>query len=839
MKEKKKLTQRLIIWGLVVAVLVTGLYMVFGRTSEATAIKLAELPVLGFFGIRDESTTETDIRRVEIELNNTLISQDYAVKLFLATEDNYDHMIDTAKNVISAYKENKDGAGYGFTYSFDYATSTFSYECGEDIVTPSFVYNQDTIMETLEADKDIFPNVLSMDIVLYTDYDKYYDDAMASRLVDLDTYLSTSGGTANDLTKTISQEFLEAVRVGSTKGNTSVFGIPSVHEVGQYEFMVFDQEVLDKYSAMIKSEKPGSVGFSKQQMYSLEDLEDYLRYITAANSAEGTDDADKLIPMLNTPSTCGVLELTDGGALGVSASGEIMLPYSYALYTDYYATITEYRSLGYVVNDDTRSLRIATEDDIVNEEYAVAFFCGTISEMKSLVEKAAGDDADNPERQLVYNIYSYPIATSQEIGEAIFAISSGTGYGNADNEKNAVNFIRLLNGNVGGSDIKNILLYGGDNVHYSLSNDGKVIPVQTYDDGVDMTYSMSDVYTGHTFHALPSDVKGISAETIANASEHNSNLVLSLLAGYSPTEKTFTIKDYAGHSTTLNDTPIVFEDENGESVTLELSYFDAIEEVVAEFYSAYVSGYLFYVDANSDEYRNTQDSAMLARLEDEMLDEFKASVQENYYDEKWAALTAEEIASYEEQAKVNTESELKEQFKNEILAERQAAAEEKGETNYSTNVTDEEIQARLDAYDSTLLATKIKEKYTTLVESAIKVEYVAYTSSYDYTLLIDNYVASAEYLAERDARFDSEYDDLLSETLHSQLSDSILNYGSEVVVPAINAKFAEINAEFIALLTVHYPYVDVDEDITLYTTFEDAFLGLYQSQYYTLKGQPS
>ena len=78
---KKKKSRAKIILGTVAIVVVVALVVVFfvSNRKGAEELNLADIPVITFFGITGNSTTEEDIIAVERDLNTVLITDGYAV----------------------------------------------------------------------------------------------------------------------------------------------------------------------------------------------------------------------------------------------------------------------------------------------------------------------------------------------------------------------------------------------------------------------------------------------------------------------------------------------------------------------------------------------------------------------------------------------------------------------------------------------------------------------------------------------------------------------------------------------------------------------------------------
>ncbi len=830
MKKQKKLVKRIVALGLV-AVLVAALCVfIFGRNNDTvTKIVLPEIPVISYFGITGETTTEEDIIVVERDLNNTIMTNGYAVKLFLAPESRYNHMLETAKQVIEAYKEDPKT-----TYTFDYATSTFTPV--SDGESNYIRYDQDVVMHKLEAGENIYPNTLSLDVVLYTDYDEYYLDASEGKLVDLDAALTNAEGEMISLNKSIPAVFLNAVKVGETEAAASVYGIPTVRAVGQYEFLVFDQDVLDYYSELlttpVEGEENYEFGFSKNQMKYFAELEEYLRYVKQHAGPDGNE----IIPLLNTPSTFTIdadykIEMLEGNSLAADTNGYIMSPYTnITKFVPHYVTVTKYRSLGYIADvfdaeaETAEEKKALLEEKMLNETFATAFYTGTVGEIEKLIKEAAGENGEG--KNLVYNIYSKPIATSQEICQALFCIHGANGYGNADYESYAVNFIRLLNGVNGEVDIKNLLLYGANGVNYTLNNNGEVVLPTVIEGQEGQTYSMDTLYTGHTFHAFPSADKGITVEGIELEKQHNQALEESFLSGFSLAVRTYAVKDYEGNTISIEG----------------VDYQAVLNSVVDQFYSDYVNGKLFAVDATNPEFLQENEEKIRETIEEAIIAEYKKYLVDTKTEAVRAEIVADEdfISEKTSSAQTIAQDMLYEATMNAMIAEYKEKQEATGGTvdpNYAPD--SEAIKKAVEEnkyFPATYIDTLFEDELNKFIDMELRSRMSGYENTLEFGSLMDAYLTSEEFAAEKEERYAEDYDDYLGKYLEQTVSEKIENFAMVDFYSIVEEQFAIANSQRIAEIAREYPFVDVS-GLTFCFTYNEAKT-LFENQYYALKGEP-
>ncbi len=655
--KKKNLIKKLIIWCLIIGIIAGGVFFLISRgNKDQEKIVLEEVPVFSVYLPTGDTTTESDILSVERDINNILLVEcNCAVKFYMAPESRYQTMLESAKKVITAYNENKSLASpLPFSYSFDYATSTFDYKCDETVEEKYVVYNSDTVIELLDDGVEIYPNAPSIDIALFTNYSDYYDAYKNGEIVRLDTALSAE---IKELKQSIPAALFSALTTEAN--NMGIYGIPTVRPIGDYEYMVFDKDLLDKYSV------------DKNQMLDLEDLESYLETVYAG-------EAGAVTPLLNPPSTMYSEMYNEKHSIGVTDNGAMYFAYTDAAFQKYYTTISRYRSLGYMGEGD------ANMDDA---SFAVAFFKGSQAELEAYIENSdknlvfnGGDDGSKP--------FAYPVATDTEVGEAVFSIFNTpySYYGAAssttlsDSQKRAVDFLRILNKK--SASVKNILLYGAPSIHYTLSDtDNSVIFVK------DNTYSMKNYHTGNAFHALVCNEEGynVTEQWIADGMAHNLGLINTKFSGFHLDAASFVVND------------------GGETIFIEgIDYLAIIDQICDKYYEDYLNGTIGMIDINAfNESAAVQiRQSIIDSIVGERQDEFEAAKTEEYRQEILnnpsalqsliAAATGSVDVDIQEDAKKLLEEELRKKY------EPFGYTEEEITNKLAVDLTDDAINAYIE-----------------------------------------------------------------------------------------------------------------------------------------------
>ena len=117
------------------------------------------------------------------------------------------------------------------------------------------------------------------------------------------------------------------------------------------------------------------------------------------------------------------------------------------------------------------------------------------------IEKGSYQDKAYWESQgYICNVSSYPKATSSEAFSSAFGILKSNDINNSDGlvitasecERRAMQIIYAINTN---SDVRNLLQYGVENTHYTLTEENVVNPIEG------SSYKMNILYTGNAFLA--------------------------------------------------------------------------------------------------------------------------------------------------------------------------------------------------------------------------------------------------------------------------------------------------------------------------------------------------
>ena len=403
--------------------------------------------VYTLYTICEDSTTEEAIKQVELALNRiTAYQLGIGIKLVMVTEDKYDALVEEKLAEIQAYeeekerkeKEAKENKKKNNSEAASDTASDETSEAAQDVLTA------DRLIEMLENGEELTFEDPRLDIFLVRGFDRYVDLVGRGKLAELDEKLSSEAKLIKDK---VYPTFLSAAKVTNASGKQKTYGVPMNTAIGEYEYVVFDEELLDKYE------------IDAMTMNTLEDLEYYLRIIK--------ENEPDVVPLANAfDSTYCTYIFSDGFPAMVKEDGVVVNPYEDDTALEYYTYISRYRSLGYL------------DDSATDKRFAVKFVKGTFEDLEAL-EKQTG-------RNYVSAVHSYPVPTNENTLQNLFCINSNV---QKDKLTEAAQLLALIETS---SEVANILAYGIENENYQLDDNGQVVRLND-------SYVVNSNYIGNAF----------------------------------------------------------------------------------------------------------------------------------------------------------------------------------------------------------------------------------------------------------------------------------------------------------------------------------------------------
>lgn len=737
--------------------------------SDTQDIEDTIIPVYTFYGIKGEGTTDEAVRSVELAINRVLMSRyTFAVDFRLFFEDEYEEALDEA---LEEYEE----------YQNSGIKTTVSLESGEE---DPYAYTEDKIIEMLESGEDFELQVPRVDVLICKDSDHYFRLANEGKLAYIDTTLENEGK--------ILSEYIHPTLFSLAKIGRRTYGVPNNVALGQYEYILFDKEYLDKYK------------FDYSTMKTMEDLEEYLAIVKEGEKDSGTD----VIPLkdVGTPLEYEFLFddnmsfyiepfTTDSGI----DTGKIYSIYdsntSY-LIDNYAELIAKYRSLGYIDAKDAE-----------HDSFAVTFFKGTPFDIADL-EKETGKEYE-------YVVYKTPTATTASL-DTVYSISNGS-------TNDITTVIDIIVAMFTDSQIKDYFYHGISGEHYIVDDYGYIEPIVNGESGK-YEYVMANQYTGNIY--LASLKQGETDQTTDFIKELNLSATLSLSSGFSYVPKTIT---------------------KGDKSITEPNYVEIIEQSLKDSFVGILDGSYGIVDY--DEFSASCEEKLREEAIKNTETAFSESLINAHIATKADYFESQEFMDKMLQDATNQFNELMHNtaitvVKNEITSEVKSAnpdaTDEEINAAIEAGLTDERIQAYIDEkYTAEMIQANIEQTKTNLINIEKNNVTKVFKETSEYIDTLANYLNSEQYAADVEAYIASNGDDYVYSRWLRQINAEITKKATEFHTQAKNALEAEIkkfNEEAKSTLGLTEDEAQSKLDVTSYLEF---FENRLESQYYLVYQDPS
>ena len=706
----------------------------FVSCSHEADIEEKEAKVYTLYTITEESTTPEAIRQVELALNRTIFYRlGIIVKLEMVTEDKYDELIESKFDEIEKYKEDKKKQDQEKRKHKKDKDKKDDEEEKKDILTG------DKIISLLEEGKDIPLSEPRLDIFLVRGYDKYYDLATNKKLAALDEKLNNE---AKALRSAIHSTFFTAARVGK-----NVFGIPINTAIGEYTYLAFDKEYIDKYHIDPKTFK------------TMEDLQDYLALIKA--------NEPDVIPLEKAMPSAEINFLSnDGFPAIVTPSGYVNKAYEDPALLDYFAMISRYNALGY----------FSSESKADEKRYAVRFITGNEDSITQL-EKDTG-------REYMTSIYSNPVATNENTIDNIFCVSK---YVIANELTDVMELVNALNTD---KDLMNILTYGVKGEHYILNDDNQV-------ERLNDNYMMNPQYTGNSF--ITYTVAGENPDKWKNAIKQNQDSIVSKSLGFTIDYKRFKYKDPENGNKEVE----IFEPNYIDIINsvVDKYYPKLMDGTAVEF--DYQSVYQSAVDEINTLIHKDLEELYVKRLQAEYAPKIKDDIINKRGDKIYKEVKESYISDLKEYLAGGP---LRDKLSDECLEENPDATEEDVEKYIEEHLTDEYINENLYyKYSEEEVNANIQEIFDNTIAEEIATETERFMETSTYKKALKDLLTSEEYTVALDkmlkfdapSRINKRFDEMIAEYMTPYIETMVKEMSKEIET-AVN-KFIDDNAERLGL----------------------------------------
>ena len=407
---------------------------------------------LNMYILTEKETDPEQAKAVQMAINEILLpNYKTTMKINYLTEDEYWDAIDAMEADTIAYEEKVAAEAAAAKAAAKEANlnknkkDTSDEQTAEDQKTEEQVDQEfnNLIDDVFESD-DIVLEHPQLDIFVVNSPEKYESLVSEGRLTALDQYITLEN-------KTLTSYVYPTFFTGAKLSTTQTYGIPVNKPIGEYEYFVFNKELLDKY------------GYNADDMKTFDSLEGYLSVISANEPG--------VVPLAHAeePQFFEYYK-TEGGAMGIGSDLVLRSAFSdgYAEEVrDHFATIRRYRTAGYLPAEYVDGTPFAVD---IRRGYGYS------------PEEWSREDGT----EYTCTMYKHPIATNDNTLDSIFVVSA-----QSKNPSRAAEIVSLFNTN---SELINLLQFGIEGTHYYLNSDTGKIRINP-----NGGYVMNSNYTGNYY----------------------------------------------------------------------------------------------------------------------------------------------------------------------------------------------------------------------------------------------------------------------------------------------------------------------------------------------------
>ncbi|MBR0231579.1 MAG: hypothetical protein IJQ53_05075 [Clostridia bacterium] len=441
--------------------------------------------VYTLYMIVEDSTTPEAVHEVELALNRTIFYRLSAiVKLIPLHEDEYNETVDDMIAQTEAYLLEKKNKNKKNNSAVSDETSAASSEETEDDVS-KLVKTGDWWLDELTAGREIELDHPQIDIFLAPGYERYYSLAFNGKLSALDEKLNNE---AKALKSSIHSTLLTAAKV-----NKKTYGVPVNTAIGEYTYLIFDKELLDKYSV------------DPHTIRKMSDIKEYAQTLK--------ENEPDVVPVMGPFPSAEIDFLVEDGFPAIVDNKYVLPAYETASVKSYLAMMARYRTLGFFENGEGKT----------GEEARCAIRIETAS-LDSLKAKYGEED-------YAFTLYSNPIATNENTIENTICVSATV------NSSNLTKVMQIVTAIYTDPDLMNLLTYGVKDMHYVVNERGQI-------ERLNNDYIVRPEYVGNCF--ITSTLLDDDAGKWQKAIQQNQDARVSGTLGYTSTPVSFKYNDENG-----------------------------------------------------------------------------------------------------------------------------------------------------------------------------------------------------------------------------------------------------------------------------------------------------
>ena len=708
----------------------------FASCQKVANLDGTEVSVYTLYTIVDEATTDEAINQVELALNRILFYRlGVILKLETVTADEYEKLIDDKLAEMEAYQLQKKSGNITTDYSST-DDDLEGYDGGKGY------YTGDDILDILADGKDIPLSEPRLDIFLVQGYDKYYELASTGRLAQLDEKLNNE---AKALKSYIHETLFTAAKV-----DNKTFGVPVNNAIGEYTYLVFDKEILDECK------------IDPNTLESMEDLQDYLKMVS--------EKYPDVVPLKNAMGPTNIGFLSQEGFPAFVNNGAVAEAYKFSNFKNYYAMIARYKALNYLA--DSVETEDGTED---NNRYAVRIEKGNID----TIEARLADTG----YEYKYSMYSVPVATNENTIDNIFCVSE---YVVSSDLTDVMKIMTAINTD---PELMNILTYGVENEHYTLTDDGQV---ERRNDNPNNVYIIDTNHVGNAF--ISYTLKDENPDKWNNAIKQNHDAVASPSLGFTSSLQNFKYKETLGNVSALNAVDLLYACGGSAELTIktevkEPDYIALINSVVDKYYPALLSGTAveFDYDALYEQAKKEVEEEYKSDLTDiyetsKLIPYYKDLFKTRIENKEGATLLEEKLLENQEYFFNETRKDERNSLKNKYTEENPEATQEEINAYINEVLTDEYITSKMPEYGYTdeYIRELSETECKTEIDERVEEELEAIQGTSEYSNRLKSMLGSAEFKKdlEQKIQFNAEAD--IQAKIDAQITTLIDEYTAKI-----------------------------------------------------------
>ena len=385
-------------------------------------------------------------------------------------------------------------------------------------VTDEYVTNEYGVSELK------YPEILDsqLDIVYIEGFDQLYDLATAGHLLNLNEHIAPTGK-AKVLTDVIPSQLFTY-----TKIDKATYGIPNNRVVGNYTYLLVKKDVVTgdaNGDGVVSNDEISGSYYNFSDIATFFDCEKVIEYV----KSNRTD----LVPVLESFDNPYIHYWSEDGSFSVLGSKKSFVSQASDFNTQYYFnnifSVPEFVNFELMMKKFDNNGYFATDAaaSAESQNFAVAVMTGD----SAILDKYS----DNYYIKVIAN----PTVTDDNLFTSFYGISSY-----CKDVTRALEIITMINTN---SELRNVLQYGVEGVHYELDDDNRVVRLQ-------QSYIMDLEKTGNVFIAYPEE--DMADDVWERGVKTNLDITVSPLTGLWAnwlTVDTLAIEDLAAYSATIKE----------------------------------------------------------------------------------------------------------------------------------------------------------------------------------------------------------------------------------------------------------------------------------------------